>query len=1467
MSISAPTLRLVGCVLDSVDTTDVTIACSTRKLHKEYMGPCMRVRRDPAKGEILWCSKIDGSYAGAMEAVVVDGKNAYVLAEQRGAYVLGSEVAYPPAPLLLERYDDDRSTTSTLSKLAYGNGAYRVTWSSNGGNATVARIGHYVFDNDLSTVWEAGTYTNAAGYTGTFTTLVDSTIVRGEWVQIQLPEAVSIVRYGLTPVAGVLTRRMPGVFTVAGSNDGITWTAVDSRNIVGAASYKIKTLNQFLLPTPSASYTYYRLITTKLAAASGTEPVNILEWRLYGNPTRMSPLQLGNVLTVARYVQQNRPTYDANLTWVVPNDVRLLNKTSWHAITNAQKALVGTESPSAGLAVSGEYLYAVSGATAVTGAIDVYHANGTLAMQKPLLDVAANTAGLIIKYGAQTGEAHWAAIITSPDMAAFATCAADDGTEGCYVGGYMYRPPGASGTGNSHFTLHDAFGEGGVTLATSPAGACVPFVGRYNATGNVLWACKVLDSSAYGTVTGVASNTKGGILVAGQISDGGNVLHSNGSVFTSLSILNAETSSYIAQYDGTGNALSGWRVNASSSPGLPVSVTLSASDIYVSGQYHDLAQIYHSNAEIAGSLVSGIGSGGFLVNYDLGGNVKWWSSLSNATPSSVSASTDGVVVGGKYVNTSDIYYSNTNTIVGTLPSSSFNQGGGFVVHYSNNSAQVWSSLDAGAVQSVSSQNGRVAIAATVLKGANVLSSSNSVLFQCMGGSDELAFVMSLEVAAAETDIGFLNRSVDVSELESHCPYPSNGFVTTLYSQLNGIDNAQQLVASRQPQIVTLGTPILQRGAPFLTGNLDTPYNSSFIANHVLRATSSGVSNVAYSSNVVLEYMNYILAGYSYGSASNRFFGAAQIGTRLILPPFSSSYVGIVDLSMRTLSQGALVLAGTALKFTSAEALRDGAGRDVVVFAPDTLDSLGLYYPMTNTYVTGPKVGGAVSGRFYSSVKISDSKALMIPYSHPSIGIYDAVANTYSNVVTVSSAVAKFDGGALVRAPQGNVVVMAPLTYGKIGLYNVDTNVYSDGPSVGAAQFRGATVAQDKVVFAPSGTTSTTVGVYDPTSNSYTATVVHATSVNTRYTGCATLGNTSTVLFTPFAAPFVGQFDIATMQFSESLSVGTGTTKLRGALYVGGSTVIMMPSSYASVGAVTYANRTIAKDLSSLVVSKPNSSEVLEDNLARSAGPMQPGMFAPSISNISKDGYIVDSLSEVAQKCIAAFSFRRLRRAYSGPVVRLRRSDNVERDFLGEHAIPLWLGSDHSAFVKCMYDQSGNGLDAVQPVDENQPRISLESGRCVLEFNGASFLQLLGELAPTSFWAEYYLVSSNGLLFGNMNNEFGFFNHSMTGSTNGTAFLGNASSMSYWWIDGVRGSNHDGPQTISINSWKRVAASRRGATAQNIDRIGYLHEGYLGELVFWDSPVLRKDAHALHDSRGPPELVMPSRQSRLKNLKT
>ena len=101
------------------------------------------------------------------------------------------------------------------------------------------------------------------------------------------------------------------------------------------------------------------------------------------------------------------------------------------------------------------------------------------------------------------------------------------------------------------------------------------------------------------------------------------------------------------------------------------------------------------------------------------------------------------------------------------------------------------------------------------------------------------------------------------------------------------------------------------------------------------------------------------------------------------------------------------------------------------------------------------------------------------------------------------------------------------------------------------------------------------------------------------------------------------------------------------------------------------------------------------------------------------------LLDLYPNAAAAYSVRKLRAAYTGSAIRVRRSsDNTEQDIgfssdnLDESALTSFCGAGNG-FVTTWYDQSGNGRNATQSTAANQPKI-VSSG-VVINVNGKASL--------------------------------------------------------------------------------------------------------------------------------------------------
>ena len=92
--------------------------------------------------------------------------------------------------------------------------------------------------------------------------------------------------------------------------------------------------------------------------------------------------------------------------------------------------------------------------------------------------------------------------------------------------------------------------------------------------------------------------------------------------------------------------------------------------------------------------------------------------------------------------------------------------------------------------------------------------------------------------------------------------------------------------------------------------------------------------------------------------------------------------------------------------------------------------------------------------------------------------------------------------------------------------------------------------------------------------------------------------------------------------------------------------------------------------------------------------------------------VVNLLLDDYPNAAAAYSLRKLRTAYTGSAIRVRRSnDNTEQDIgftssgdLDTASLKTFVGAGNNGFVTVRYDQSGNARNATQSTAANQPRI-------------------------------------------------------------------------------------------------------------------------------------------------------------------
>ena len=180
------------------------------------------------------------------------------------------------------------------------------------------------------------------------------------------------------------------------------------------------------------------------------------------------------------------------------------------------------------------------------------------------------------------------------------------------------------------------------------------------------------------------------------------------------------------------------------------------------------------------------------------------------------------------------------------------------------------------------------------------------------------------------------------------------------------------------------------------------------------------------------------------------------------------------------------------------------------------------------------------------------------------------------------------------------------------------------------------------------------------------------------------------------------------------------------------------------------------------------------------------------------------LLDLYPSAAAAYSMRKLRTAYTGSAIRVRRSsDNAETDIgfsggnLDTSALSSFCGSS-DGFVTTWYDQSGNNRNAIQTTASNQPQI-VSSGNIInvnsksaLYFDGFNYSLLNSTLIAGTTQSAFY-VKKGMNIYGN-SNIFGF------PSASGSAQLG-----IYYW--------NSSPFSYGFNSWNGDSWGYDGANTE------------------------------------------------------
>ena len=206
------------------------------------------------------------------------------------------------------------STTFTGTSIL--DGVYTATASNSNG----AGINPYsAFDNNTSTYWgELDSYNSSGVYTGGISTAVTNLVTNtttsytGEWLQIQVPNAVTLNSFSLMgrQDQSLFLWRTPATFYIAGSNDNVTWQLIHSTSgaqFTSAMQYFTCNANN------TNKYRYFRIITSRISNVDANGPggptIDIAAWDLY---TQMNLVNAAVIAVPPYSMTSNTTTFSGN---------------------------------------------------------------------------------------------------------------------------------------------------------------------------------------------------------------------------------------------------------------------------------------------------------------------------------------------------------------------------------------------------------------------------------------------------------------------------------------------------------------------------------------------------------------------------------------------------------------------------------------------------------------------------------------------------------------------------------------------------------------------------------------------------------------------------------------------------------------------------------------------------------------------------------------------------------------------------------------------------------------------------------------------------------------------------------------------------------------------------------------------------------------------------------------------------
>jgi hypothetical protein len=290
-SLHVSTLRIFGNSLNSAWSV-------SKKLRRTYVGPACRIRRVSDDQELdipLVGGRIDFNAVRDFCGESLDARVVTVY-DQSGS---GNDLVQstPEHQPVLQPVGQLRQLSSPQVL-----GGEVFSASSESAVSATRGTAAFAFDGDYgtgSTGWWHSSDTPG-------TTVIDGTSVGGHWLQVQFPQSIRIEKFTISPRSG-FSHRMPSTMTLAGSNDGSTWTTLG--RFTGLNGYVYGQDTEFDMSSTGGMYTHIRLVAETLI--SGTS-IQITQFKIYGTPLQDldgSMRMVGGYMTPVSHPANNSLVY------------------------------------------------------------------------------------------------------------------------------------------------------------------------------------------------------------------------------------------------------------------------------------------------------------------------------------------------------------------------------------------------------------------------------------------------------------------------------------------------------------------------------------------------------------------------------------------------------------------------------------------------------------------------------------------------------------------------------------------------------------------------------------------------------------------------------------------------------------------------------------------------------------------------------------------------------------------------------------------------------------------------------------------------------------------------------------------------------------------------------------------------------------------------------------------------------